>query len=107
MKTRTINFVQDFTDCPGGRKIIHGEFSGEEFREKVLKPALLENERVVLNMDGAVGFPSSFIDEAFGILAEEIGADVLRAKLVIQLTDDSLAKKEIEECIAAHEKKAA
>ena len=102
MTEKTINFVREFTDCPGGRLEIHGDYSGQEFREKILKPALQNYDRVKLEMNGAVGFPSSFIDEVFGILASEIGYDVLRAKLVIDLSDDPLAMKEIDECMLAH-----
>ena len=102
MTDKTIHFVQEFTDCPGGRLRIHGEHSGEEFRENVLKPALQSADRVILDLDGAVGFPSSFIDEVFGILCQEIGYDKLKSKLVIRLTDDPLTLKEIEECMLAH-----
>jgi STAS-like domain of unknown function (DUF4325) len=104
MNTRTINFVEEFTDCPGGRKIIHGEWSGEEFREKFLKPALRDYEKVVINMDGAVGFPSSFIDEAFGLLAEELGYDKVVSKLEIRLSDDDMAFQEIQDVLRAHKK---
>jgi STAS-like domain of unknown function (DUF4325) len=102
MKEAILKFISIFTDCPGGRLEIHGDHSGQAFREKVLKPALLENDHVVLDLDGAVGFPSSFIDEVFGLLAQEIGYDKLKAKLEIRLTDDPLALKEIEECMLAH-----
>jgi|1185.fasta_scaffold404053_2 hypothetical protein len=102
MSVKTINFVNDFTDCPGGRLVIHGEYSGELFRDKYLKPALEGSDRVVLEMDGAIGFPSSFIDEVFGILSEQVGYDTLKSKLDIKLTDDPMALKEIEECMLAH-----
>ncbi len=102
MSETTINFVQDFTDCPGGRLEIHGDHSGQQFREKILRPALDKFNTVVLNLDGAVGFPSSFIDEVFGVLSEQIGYDLMKQKLVIKLTDDPLALREIEECMLAH-----
>ena len=102
MTEKTIDFVREFTDCPGGRLEIHGDYSGQEFREKILKPALQEFDHVVLNMNGAVGFPSSFIDEVFGLLATEMGYDNLTEKLSIELSDDPLALKEINECMLAH-----
>ena len=102
MTEKRINFIDEFTDCPGGRLEIHGEFSGQEFREKLLKPALQQFDRVVLNLNGAVGFPSSFIDEVFGILSHEVGYDRMKQQLVIDLTDDPLALREIEECMLAH-----
>jgi hypothetical protein len=102
MRVKEINFVQDFTDCPGGRLAIHGDFSGEEFREKFLKPALNDADRVVVNLNGASGFPSSFVDEAFGILCSQIGYERVRTKLHIELTDDPVALKEILDCMEAH-----
>ena len=42
-----------------------GPYSGEEFREKYLLPAMhLDGVEVIL--DGAAGYPSSFLEEAFG-----------------------------------------
>ena len=32
-----INIVKEFTDTPGGRYIKQGPYSGEEFRETILK----------------------------------------------------------------------
>jgi hypothetical protein len=102
MTEKHINFVEEFTDCPGGRLEIHGDHSGQAFREHILKPALVSHDHVTLNLDGAVGFPSSFIDEVFGVLSEQMGYDVITQKLTIQLTDDPLALKEIAECMLAH-----
>lgn len=102
MTEKNINFVQEFTDCPGGRLEIHGDHSGQEFREKFLRPALDGFDRVILNLNGAVGFPSSFIDEVFGVLSEQIGYDTMKQKLVINLTDDPLALREIDDCMLAH-----
>jgi hypothetical protein len=102
MTETQINFIEGFTDCPGGRLKIHGDYSGEEFRTAILKPALDRFDRVTLNLDGAVGFPSSFIDEVFGTLSREIGYDALQSKLIIILTDDPLALKEIHNCMLAH-----
>jgi hypothetical protein len=104
MTATTINFVKEFTDCPGGRKRIHGEFSGEEFRENFLKPRLRDFDKVVVDLNGAYGFPSSFIDEAFGLLVEEVGYETVRSKLDVKLDDDATAFREINECIEAHRK---
>ena len=102
MKTTLIKFIVDFTDTPGGRKKIHGDFSGEEFRDSFLKPRILEFDEVVVDLNGAYGFPSSFIDEAFGLLVEEVGYGVVRSKLKVKLDDDPTALREINECIEAH-----
>src|SRR5438874_146411 len=102
MRSKTINFVQDFTRFPGGRLIEYGKYSGEEFREKFLKPALENYDQVVVDMNGAIGFPASFLDEAFGVLAGQIGIETIKKKLKIILDDNKVALSEIEDCMTAH-----
>jgi STAS-like domain of unknown function (DUF4325) len=101
MRTTTINFVQDFTRFPGGRLIKYGPNSGEEFRERVLKPALAEYDQVTLDMNGVLGFPASFLDEVFGVLAGQLGREELKRKLKIIL-DNKVTLTEIEDVIATH-----
>ena len=71
-----ISIAKDFSDTPGGRFAKEGKFSGEEFRNSVLKPKYLEakakGEKLEINLDGCFGYPSSFIDESFGGLAREM-----------------------------------
>ena len=61
-----IKVVEDFSPSPGGRFRRDGPFSGEQFREDVLRPALITGEEVTIDLDGAFGYPSSFLEEAFG-----------------------------------------
>lgn len=71
-----INIATDYTDTPGGRYIKDGKYSGEDFRETMLFPKYMEavNEGVMLevNLDGCFGYPSSFLDEAFGGIAKAL-----------------------------------
>ena len=99
---KTIYFAQEFTDTPGGRYRKHGEFSGEQFREEILRPALEQNDLVVLDLNGAFGFPPSFIDEAFGILVEQLGEEFVKKKLRIELNDDPVAQRKIPETMKEH-----
>lgn len=59
-----------FTRSPGGRYRVGGPHSGEAFREAILLPALDRafdiDDVVVVNFDGVVGTPTSFLEEAFG-----------------------------------------
>ena len=102
MKACRINFVREFTDCPGGRFRRYGQFSGEAFRDDILRPALENNDDVTIEMDGVIGFPASFLDEAFGILAEQLGPELIRRKLHIELNDNRVARAEIDDCIRRH-----
>lgn len=99
---KTIDFAKEFTDTPGGRYRQHGDWSGEQFREEVLEPALREHEVAILNLNGAFGFPSSFIDEAFGVLVEKVGIATIDKKLRINLTDDPVSLRKIHKAIKEH-----
>lgn len=66
--TIEINIARDFTDKPIGRYRTDGPYSGEVFREDVLMPSL-EKDEVIVVLDGTRGYPSSFLEEAFGGLA--------------------------------------
>ena len=67
----TINIAKEFTRVPGPRYRDQGEGSGEEFREDHLKPAferaLKARDQLIVQLDGVrYGYPTSFLEEAFG-----------------------------------------
>jgi hypothetical protein len=66
---------KEFTDSPGGRFVSDGPKSGEEFREKFLEPIIQKGEPTVIDMDGSWGYPTSFLDESFGVLIRKYGRD--------------------------------
>lgn len=86
MNCKEIVIGQDYSPVPGGRYIKHGDFSGEHFREAVLVPALREVDKVIVYLDGTVGYAGSFLEEAFGGLIRESGFSYenLLKKLVIK-----------------------
>ena len=61
-----IKVAEQFSRTPGGRYKIDGRFSGEEFREKLLEPAIATGQRVTVDFDGVLGLSASFLEEAFG-----------------------------------------
>lgn len=66
----TYRIADEFSTTPGGRLRKHGPYSGEEFRDDVLH-ALLQRaveagDKVAIVLDGTAGYPSSFLEEAFG-----------------------------------------
>lgn len=85
-----VNIAEDFSKVPAGR--YHpkdGNKTGERFRSEFLEKFLLANdEKIVVNLDGVVGYPSSFLEEAFGGLVR-IGFDyeTLKARLLITATE--------------------
>jgi len=72
-----IDIARDFSPTPGGRYRHDGVWSGEQFREDILLPALAQHEKVVVDLDDAVGFTTSFLDEVFGAIARQLGKSVL------------------------------
>ena len=62
--------VVDHAPFPGGRFERDGPYSGEWFRDAVLAPAIVQatekGETLKVVLDGAPGYGSSFLEEAFG-----------------------------------------
>ncbi|MDI9506565.1 MAG: DUF4325 domain-containing protein [Bacillota bacterium] len=82
-----IHISKDYSKIPGGRYIKDGPFSGEEFRETILRPKFLEakqqNTTLQVNLDGGYGYGSSFLEEAFGGLARELkDPAILRIEII-------------------------
>lgn len=69
---QTINVAKDFTRFPSGRYKRNGETSGEAFREQFLEPAIKNGEKVTIELDGTIGYGSSFLEEAFGGLVRSV-----------------------------------
>ncbi|HEY3823834.1 MAG TPA: STAS-like domain-containing protein [Bryobacteraceae bacterium] len=71
----------DYTNLPGPRFRKQGPFSGEEFRESVLRPKFEEarekGELLHIDLDGGYGYGTSFLEEAFGGLAREYDPDTV------------------------------
>jgi len=95
----TIRIAKDFSRYPAGRYVVDGPYSGEHFRTKLLVPAIQAQDKVVVDMDGARGYGSSFLEEAFGGLVR-LGfvKEVIKRKLEIHATNASL-KQEIDDYI--------
>jgi hypothetical protein len=65
MTAETIFVAQDFSDTPGGRYKRLGPASGEEFRDHLVQ-ILKSGKDLIVIVDGAEGYGSSFLEEAFG-----------------------------------------
>lgn len=70
MDAITLKIAVEFSETPGVREEIEGDFPGEEFLKKHLLPkfeqALRENKKLVVDMDDTAGYPTSFLEAAFG-----------------------------------------
>lgn len=89
MTTSTIHVASEFSRFPAGRFKDDGPYPGEAFRDNLLVPALRSSAKVVVDLDGTLGYGSSFLEEAFGGLVRVRGfsAKELRARLELKATD--------------------
>ena len=96
----TINIAKEFTTHPGPRYPYQGRGSGQEFREKFLKPRFMEaaskQEPLIVELDGVeFGYPTSFLEEAFGGLAREFGIEVVQKALEFRSVAEPMLEVEI------------
>ncbi|MHB8653869.1 MAG: STAS-like domain-containing protein [Terriglobia bacterium] len=94
-----LKIATEFSEMPGPRKREEGEHSGEEFLQEMLRPRFLEslkaNASLLVNLDGAIGYPTSFLEEAFGGLAREFGSTKVEQNLEIVCTDEPYLAEQI------------
>ena len=101
METSVINIAEQFTRFPAGRYRSDGPYSGQRFREDLLVPALREFAPVAVQLDGTMGYGSSFLEEAFGglIRTESFEPKDLQKRIKLESRDASLIN-EIEEYLS-------
>ena len=93
----TIRIASDFSRHPAGRLSSDGPFSGEAFRRKFLEPNLGKNEEIIIEMDGARGYGSSFLEEAFGGLVRKgFAKELIKSKISFKAANPSLRQEIIE-----------
>ena len=97
MEKIIINIAKDFSETPGPRYQKDGEYSGEEFREKVLIPKYLEaiekKVKLEINLDGGYGYPPSFLEEAFGGIVRRFGKeDIMKTLEFVSLEEPYLVE---------------
>jgi hypothetical protein len=95
-----VNVAREFTRYPSGRYRRNGTTSGEEFRQRFLEGPLVRGESVVVELDGTIGYGSSFLEEAFGGLCRttDVAADAILERISLDTSDDQL-KAEIRQYI--------
>jgi hypothetical protein len=100
MNTVKIDIASQFARYPAGRYKTDGPYSGEVFRENFLIPQLKNPDTcIVVQLDGARGLASSFLEEAFGgLIRAGFNTQQLHGRLVLESKDASLIH-EIEEYI--------
>jgi hypothetical protein len=71
----TLSIADKFSRYPGPRYRKDGPFSGEQFRDEQLIPAMRQaiesNDILIVTLDDVAGYGSSFLEEAFGGLLRQ------------------------------------
>lgn len=79
--------IAEYSEYPGPRYCVQGDNSGEDFYHTKLNPAFYEalttKKILVVDLDGTVGYASSFLDEAFGNLAYDFSSETVIKNLKI------------------------
>lgn len=83
-----LSIAKDFSEFPAGRHPDDGPYSGERFREEFLAPYLKSNDSIVeVDLDGTMGYGSSFLEEAFGGLVRNHGLNLKTLNKYLKLKD--------------------
>lgn len=108
----TISIAKDFSRIPGARFPQEGDFSGQEFRTKILRPklekAISAHEKLKVILDGTAGLGTSFLEESFGGLIRIDGFsynDLMNTIELVSDEDDEYIEEINEYLKAAHEQK--
>jgi hypothetical protein len=110
MQDVILNLVKEFPrfKYPGHRSRAQSENSGEEFRDDILIPFIKNNRdhNIIINFEGAVGFPPSFLEEAFGgcvikgideiTQVKVIGIDEIEEERIKRYIDKAIETKKAE-----------
>lgn len=88
----TLSVARQFSRYPGGRYKKMSDNSGEAFRDDLLIPALRRERKIVVDLDGVVGYGSSFLEEVFGGLVrimKWMTREEVNQHLLLQTTHES------------------
>lgn len=90
-----IDIGNDFAKHLGGRYRKDSECSGEEFLEKILEPAFLKYDKMVILLDSLEGYSAGFMEEAFGGLVRKYGHATVSKKIDFETEKRPYLKKQI------------
>jgi hypothetical protein len=94
MEPKVINIARDFSRYPVGRYDTDGPYSGQAFRNKFLLPAFNSAHNLIVEFDGARGYGSSFLEEAFGGLVRAgIDANEVLKRIEFRSSDKTILEE--------------
>jgi len=104
--------VKDFSEAPGPRLKIEGDFSAELFIEEKLQSVFEQMDtnpdlKLEINLDGTLGYGTSFLEEVFGGTARNKSVAFVRERIEIVSEEEPWLKDEIKSYVDDVEKNAA
>jgi hypothetical protein len=99
---KLISVARDYSKEPGARYRTDGPNSGEVFRKQHLEPLFADvndNSKFTVDLDGAEGYATSFLEEAFGGLARIYGIERVRKRLELKSIEDPSLIDDVNEYI--------
>jgi hypothetical protein len=97
MNQTVVDVGAEFSRYPAGRFPNDGKFNGETFRCKYLTPPLKAGHKLLIKLDGAVDYGSSFLEEAFGglVRVENFTPSALRKSIMFYTVNHPFVPDEI------------
>lgn len=93
----TVTVAKDFSRHPAGRFLADGPYSGQLFRQKFLESNIRTEDKIIIIFDGARGYGSSFLEEAFGgLIRAGIPKELALSKLDLQTSNPDLRQEVLE-----------
>lgn len=109
MDNKLIIKVKDFSITPGSRYIDEGDFSGEVYRKNILEPIFKESlqtgTKILIDLDGTIGYGTSWLEEVFGGLARIYGIENVIKLLEFKSDEEPYLINDIKEYIKNANKK--
>ncbi len=94
-----IHVASEFSDTLGARYKTDGPFSAEEFLENILLPkfkeAISQNYKLLIDLDGVWGYPSSFVSGTFGVLSIKYGSEKVLDFIEFKSKENSIRLEKI------------
>jgi hypothetical protein len=103
-----ISVAKDYSDTPGPRSKDEGDYSGQEFLERLLLPmyeqARSEKGTLLIDLDGTEGYATSFLEAAFGELARRYKPQEVLSVLTFKSDGEPYLIDEIKKYISEAER---
>lgn len=98
MENLVFNVAKQFSKTPGPRLKSEGNYSAEQLLEEhligLVKSAQQNSVKLIVELDGTLGYATSFLEGTFGELARIFGIESILNTIEIISKESSLYKEE-------------